>query len=356
MVEGDILIARTGASTGTNAIYLEGMPDAVFAYYLIRLKVTSRFISRFVYYFLQSPTYKEHIESIIGGSAQPNANAQQLTDISIPLFHHPEQRAITSILGSLDDKIELNQQMNKTLEAIGKAIFKHWFLDFEFPNEEGKPYKSSGGEMVESELGEIPRGWRTASIGESVRVVGGTTPSTKESEYWKNGTINWATPKDLSSLSCSVLLNTEHRITTQGLQQISSGLLPKGTVLLSSRAPIGYLAITEILLAINQGFIAMVCDRELPNHYVINWVRVNLELIKSFANGTTFLEINKTSFRPIKVAIPPRNVLQQYLVIIESFHEKVISNLRESIILTSFREYLLPKLMSGKIRVPVEVR
>jgi len=153
-----------------------------------------------------------------------------------------------------------------------------------------------------------------------------------------------------------VLLNTEHRITTQGLQQISSGLLPKGTVLLSSRAPIGYLAITEILLAINQGFIAMVCDRELPNHYVINWVRVNLELIKSFANGTTFLEINKTSFRPIKVAIPPRNVLQQYLVIIESFHEKVISNLRESIILTSFREYLLPKLMSGKIRVPVEVR
>ncbi len=116
-----------------------------------------------------------------------------------------------------------------------------------------------------SPLGEIPKGWILSTIGESVRVVGGSTPSTKEPAYWEGGTIHWITPKDLASLSSPVVVDTERRITELGLQQISSRLLPKGTVLLSSRAPIGYLAIAEVPLAINQGFIAMICDHKLSN-------------------------------------------------------------------------------------------
>jgi type I restriction enzyme, S subunit len=109
-----------------------------------------------------------------------------------------------------------------------------------------------------------------------------------------------------------VLLDTERHITKEGLGQISSGLLPKGTVLLSSRAPIGYLAISEVPVAVNQGFIALVCDAELSNYFVLNWIRANLEEIRAYANGTTFMEISKANFRPPLVAVPPRPLLVEF--------------------------------------------
>jgi len=149
-----------------------------------------------------------------------------------------------------------------------------------------------------------------------------------------------------------VLLETERQITELGLQQISSGLLPKGTVLLSSRAPIGYLAISEVAVAINQGFIAMVCDRGLPNYYVLHWTRANIGIIEGRANGTTFLEISKSNFRPIPVVIPPnQHVLQTFNLYIEAIHQKIANNLKESCTLATLRNTLLPKLLLGEIRV-----
>lgn len=186
----------------------------------------------------------------IGAGKLPS---DRLLGIEVTLPPLSEQRAIAHILGTLDDKIELNQQMNRKLEAIAQAIFKSWFVDFDPVRAKMEGRQPVGMDAAtaalfpnsfeESPLGEIPKGWRVSSIGESVRVVGGSTPSTKEPTYWEGGTICWVTPKDLASLSSSTLLDTERRITELGLQQISSGLLPKGTVLLSSRAPIGYLPI-----------------------------------------------------------------------------------------------------------------
>ena len=184
-----------------------------------------------------------------------------------------EQRAIAHILGTLDDKIELNRRMNATLETMARALFRSWFVDFDpvrakierrdtrlpkyiadlFPNR-----------MADSEPGQIPEGWEVSEIGAEVEAVGGGTPSTKEPDYWNGGEHHWATPKDLSKSSSPALLETDRRITDAGVQRISSGLLPVGTVLLSSRAPIGYLAITEVPTAVNQGFIAMICRKRLP--------------------------------------------------------------------------------------------
>lgn len=202
-----------------------------------------------------------------------------------------------------------------------------------------------------SPLGEIPKGWILSTIGESVRVVGGSTPSTKEPAYWEGGTIYWITPKDLASLSSPVVVDTERRITELGLQQISSRLLPKGTVLLSSRAPIGYLAIAEVPLAINQGFIAMICDHKLSNHYVLQWTRVNMDAIKGRANGTTFLEISKTNFRPLNIVVSSPKILQIFTKQAADLHQQIVSNLEQSQILATIRDTLLPKLMSGEIRV-----
>jgi type I restriction enzyme S subunit len=127
--------------------------------------------------------------------------------------------------------------------------------------------------------------------------------------------------------------------------------LPKGTLLLSSRAPIGYLAISEIPVAVNQGFIAMVCDKNLSNCYVLYWTLNNLDIIKGRANGTTFLEISKSNFRPISIIIPDKNILSQFNSKIEPLHKRIVSNIRESQNLATLRDFLLPKLMSGEIRV-----
>jgi type I restriction enzyme, S subunit len=204
--------------------------------------------------------------------------------------------------------------------------------------------------LVDSELGEIPEGWETSTIGHEVEVVGGSTPSTKEPAYW-DGEHHWATPKDLSNLSAPVLLGTERRITDAGLSQIGSGLLPPGTVLLSSRAPIGYLAIAQVSAAINQGFIAMICRRRLSNVFVWQWTIANMDAILQNANGSTFQEISKASFRPISVMVPTGATLAAFDNLAQRLFSRVVANEKESRTLSTLRDALLPKLISGELQV-----
>lgn len=155
----------------------------------------------------------------------------------------------------------------------------------------------------------------------------------------------------MARLTDPVLLDTERRITNEGLRQISSGLLPVGTVLLSSRAPIGYIAITEIPVAINQGFIAMICTKRLTNHYVRFWTHENTDEILSRAGGTTFAEISKSAFRPIPVLVPGPKALDAFTAFVEPLHQLIVKNVRESLGLTNLRDSLLPRLMSGQLRL-----
>ncbi|MHB8091907.1 MAG: restriction endonuclease subunit S [Syntrophales bacterium] len=275
------------------------------------------------------------------GSTFPNVSGQQLSQLSIGVPPLPAQRRIAGILSALDEKIELNRQTNATLEAIAQAIFKEWFVDFNFPG--------ATGEMVESELGMIPRGWRMGTLGEIVEVKGGTTPSTKEEKFW-NGEYHWATPKDLSNLSSPILLTTERKITAEGVKQIGSGILPAGTLLLSSRAPIGYLAISDIPVSINQGFIA-INAKATSNLFVLHWLKKNMETVISRANGSTFLEITKTNFREIEFVIPDAQIAQMFDKVIAPIFEQIKVNEQESITLATLRDALLPKLMNGEIPV-----
>lgn len=300
------------------------------------------------------------ISGYLTGSTMPKLTQGNMNRIRLSIPPLPEQRAIAHILGTLDDKIELNRRMNETLEEMARALFKSWFVDFA-PVRAKMEGRDTGlpkhiadlfpDRMVDSELGEIPEGWEAKMIGNLASIMGGTTPSTKERQYWEHGSHCWATPKDLSDLRAPVLLDTQRKITDSGLSKIGSGLLPKGTILLSSRAPIGYLAITEIPVAINQGFIAMLPVEKVSNLFLLYWCEAYQEEIVNYANGSTFLEISKGNFRKISIATPSMHVMEAFDSFVRPLFNDIVSNLNASGILNTLRDALLPRLISGKIRV-----
>ncbi|MDD3567475.1 MAG: restriction endonuclease subunit S [Bacteroidales bacterium] len=322
---------------------------------------------KFLYYFLTQEEITVYLNTLAesGTTTFPAFRPEELAKLTIWAPESiEEQTAIASILSSLDQKIELNNAINRNLEALAQALFKQWFVEFEFPvdqngnfspltgemSEGQRGYKSSGGEMVESELGMIPKGWRVGKLGDILTVKGGTTPSTKEPKYWE-GNLHWTSPRDLSTLEFPVLLNTDKKITEEGLKQISSGLLPKGTLLLSSRAPIGYLAITEIETAINQGYIAINCKQPYSNLFMLYWLRQYMESVIARANGSTFLEISKSNFKEIDVIIPSETIHNQFIEVVNQLFKQLVLFQRENNKLSSLRDTLLPKLISGELEV-----
>ena len=320
----------------------------------------------FFYYVFSTTEQQDYIRQNAIQTGVPHTNLGILRGTPVPLPPLDEQRAIAHILGTLDDKIELNRRMNETLEAMARALFQSWFVDFDpvRAKMEGRWHKGESlpglpahlydlfpDSFEESELGEIPGGWKIRSIGDLAEIVGGSTPSTAKSCFWDDYTHHWATPKDLSGLHAPVLLDTERRITEAGLSQVTSGLLPAGTVLLSSRAPIGYLAITEVPVAINQGFIAMKPRVGISNVFLLLWARSAHDEIVSRANGSTFLEISKASFRPIPVVGAPKAVIRHFDGLVQPLYRGIVRCVRESQTLAVLRDALLPKLLSGEIRV-----
>lgn len=311
-------------------------------------------------YYLGHPEVREWVVRHAHGATMPNLNTSILA--ACPFLEPPPdvQQAIGDILGTLDDKIELNRRMSETLEAIARALFKSWFVDFEpvrakaegssprLPTILGDLFPAR---LIDSELGKIPEGWEVKAIGDLAEVMGGSTPSTARAEYWECGANHWATPRDLSALSTPVLLHAERNVTDAGLAQISSGLLPPGTVLLSSRAPIGYLAIAEIPVAINQGFIAMQPREGMSNLFLLRWADAARRDILAHANGSTFLEISKSNFRRIVAVAPPGEVVEAFDRLSRPFYLRVVELELEIVTLAALRDALLPKLLSGELPV-----
>jgi len=294
------------------------------------------------------------------GSTFPKLTQGNMNRINLMLPPLQEQRTIAHILGTLDDKIELNRRTNETLEGIARALFKSWFIDFDPVRAKAEGRQTFGmneetaalfpDQFEESELGEIPKGWKIGAIQDYYDVLGGTTPSTKVAGYW-GGSIPFATPKDLSTISSSYLISTERSITEEGLSQIGSGIISKGSFLLSSRAPIGYMAFNDVDVAINQGIIAAASKSYLSPSYIYFWSSFNMEYIKSVANGSTFLEVSKGSFKKLKMLAPPSELVEIFNSHVDQLLSAILNNEKENRILVELRDSLLPKLINGEIRV-----
>jgi type I restriction enzyme S subunit len=239
-----------------------------------------------------------------------------------------EQRAIVAVLSSLDDKIDLLHRQNKTLEAMAETLFRQWFVE------------------------EADDEWEEGTLGDIVTVLSGTTPKTENSNYW-NGEYHWTSPRDITNLNGLFLFDTERKITKLGLDQISSGLLPCGSLLMSSRAPVGALAFAEIPVAINQGYAGVVCDKGFSREFVYLWLKENMGLVQAHANGSTFQEISKSTFRELDITIPDKKTLMEFQAIIFPSFSKMKTNSLQVRTLEKLRDTLLPKLMSGEVRVEV---
>lgn len=357
--EGDIILAMDRPWIEAGLKYCRIQRDDLPCLLVQRvacLRGTSRLDTGFLRYLIGSQSFTDHVLAVQTGTAVPHISSKQIQSFRFDLPSLFEQRAIAATLGALDDKIELNRRMNETLEAMARALFRDWFVDFgpTRAKMEGRtPYLAPDlWSLFPDRLDDEgkPEGWQVSTIGDEVRVVGGSTPSTAEAAFW-DGTLNWATPKDLSNLTAPVLLETSRKITEAGLGKISSGLLPVGTVLLSSRAPIGYLAIAEVPVAINQGFIGMICDRRLSNVFVWLWTLENMDAILSKANGSTFQEISKGNFRPLPVVLPDAATLTAFDAQAKPLYARIAQNERETRTLAQTRELILPRLMSGELRV-----
>ncbi|MFT6793416.1 MAG: type I restriction enzyme S subunit [Rubritalea sp.] len=360
--------SRTEFALGQNLVILRSVGERVFPPYL-------RWVVR-------SPQWWEEVGKYLNpGAIFESLKCADIPKFKVPFPPLPEQKRIAHILGTLDDKIELNRKMNATLEAMAQALFKSWFVDFDpvidnalrdgnpIPEplqqraetrrkalangtanrEAAKPFPAA---FLETEsMGWIPEGWEVSTIGEECETVGGGTPSTKNPNFWDGGDYPWVTPKDFSALQDKVLLSSSRFLTEEGLSKVSSGLLPLGTVLMSSRAPVGYLAISQIETAINQGFIAMICNKRLPSEYILQWASSRMVDIKQVSSGSTFAEISKKAFRPFQVTVPSGNIVESYTNTTAPIYARITDNVAESETLSSLRDTLLPKLISGELRL-----
>jgi len=305
--------------------------------------------SKFLFHWLNSDYGKRKLIEKSIGSTQQALTIVALKSIQIALPPIEERKQIASILSSLDDKIELNRKMNKTLEEIGKALFKRWFVDFEFPDENGKPYKSSGGEMVESELGMIPKGWNVSIIGQELETFLGGTPSRSEPKYWENGTIPWINSGKVNEFR---ILEASEYITEVALNNSAAKLLPQGSVVVAiTGATLGQYSLLEINASFNQSVVGIKENTILKKEFIYFWIALTInELINSQTGGAQ-QHINKQIVDSHKILVPISNLLNRYYEVTTPLFDLISKNSFETKNITIIRDSLLPRLMSGKLRV-----
>lgn len=309
----------------------------------------------FIYYLSISPEFRNvAIKAMNGSSGRQRVQKDVLENSEFLLPPLDEQKAIAKILSDLDEKIETNNKINKKLEEMAQAIFKQWFIDFEFPNEDGKPYKSSGGEMVESELGMIPKGWETKKMEEvCVRINSGGTPSRKKEEYY-GGDIPWLKTKELLD---NFIFNSEEYITEKGLKESSAKVFPRNTVLMAIYASptVGKLGIASSDVTFNQAMCGMVTNENmLCYEYLYLFLlkeRINLN---NLASGSAQQNLSVTTIKNYTILVPNIELIKQFKNVISNAFIKIENNSLENIRLSNIRDSILPKLMSGEIRVPID--
>ena len=303
---------------------------------------------------LRSNEIQQTIKNNYVGLVIPHYRKQELVKLKLPILDKSKRDGIGHLYYILSKKIELNNQINTELEAMAKTLYDYWFVQFDFPDENGKPYQSSGGKMVFNEVlkREIPEGWGNMIINDLGSVIGGSTPSKANPQNFCDNGIPWITPKDLSmNIGNKFISNGELDVSALGLKDASLNILPLNSVLMSSRAPIGYLAINRKECTTNQGFKSIVCDKGYASEYVYYVLKNNMKIIEANASGSTFKEISGSVFKSIDIIKPDKEVLSHFREKVAPIFKKQNNLEKQNQELAQLRDWLLPMLMNGQVRV-----
>lgn len=296
----------------------------------------------FLYWIMRTPAYQSFIATHSSGATVHHTSPKGIGNYVFKLPPLDDQRRIASILSSLDRKIELNNKINADLEEMAQAIFKNWFVDFE-------PFKD--GKFVDSELGMIPEGWKVGRLDEIADVVGGSTPSKAKPEYYTQKGIAWLTPKDLSNHPAVYTSRGVIDITEEGYNSTSTKLMPKGTILFTSRAPIGYISIAQNDICTNQGFKSLV-PKKAGTCFLYCFLKYVTPEIENKSTGSTFKEASGSLMKSLQVIMPEQKVFEDFETIVSPLFARIESLEKENSRLSLLRDTLLPRLMSGELEVP----
>ena len=361
--EGEaLLLAGNNAEGKFNIKYYNGKFNAYQRTYVITPKDFKRVDLKYVYYSLSLMLNKFRELSI--GTATKFLTMGILNVFKIPLPRIEEQRAIAATLSALDDKIELNNRINKNLEEMAQALFKRWFVDFEFPDENGQPYKSAGGEMKESELGPIPKGWKVSGLGEIIETVNGFSykgSDIKESvnammtikNFNRNGGLN---ADGFKEIEISERVKDKHYVDLFDVVVACTDITQKADI-------IGNPVLVLTKAKYRKIVISMDLVKVIVKHPFISSCLVYMFLkdvrfkqqALGYTSGTTVLHLNKMVFSDYPIIIPEdEKLLEKMSFVVEPIFHLIGMTIDNSQNLTSLRDALLPKLMSGEIRVPIE--
>ena len=307
----------------------------------------------FCYYLISSNIVRQQLSAAAQQTKIRHTSPDKIKDCTVWIPNLEDQKRIGRILTDIDSKIAINRQINDNLEAMAKQLYDYWFVQFDFPNEEGKPYKSSGGKMVWNDKLKryIPEGWKVVHLDDFADIKNGATPSTTNPLNY-GGEIVWITPKDLSDQKSKFVYRGERNISQLGYDSCSTNLLPANSVLLSSRAPIGLVSIAMTELCTNQGFKNLIPHDDKDSLYLYYYIKHHVKQIEQLGTGTTFKEVSREDLCKFPILTPSNTRgYTQWVGVMTQIANKQFILTKEVESLTKQREELLPLLMNGQVSV-----
>jgi len=347
--ESDVLIGMDGSKVGQNkaVVRKEDLP-LLLVQRVASLRAKEGLLQDYLYFVIFSKQFTRYVDSIKTGSAVPHISAEQIADYEFYLPPIEEQERISRILAKLTEKIQLISNINKTLEAIAQAIFKNWFVDFE-------PFKDGDFEYNETLNKEIPKDWKVGTVADLCkRITNGGTPRRMEPRFWKNGNIPWFKTGELMN---SVLMDSEEKITQQGLENSSCHLLPINTVAVALYASptVGRLGLLKVPATTNQACTALEAKDEIGYGYVFHVLLSNQQYLNIIAVGSVQQNISREIVKNLTTPIPPMAIAKKFQQLVEPLYDQMTNNEVEKHILVAIRDSLIPRLLSGEIRGKVDV-
>ncbi len=356
---GDIVVARTGNSTGENAQVVTCPPPAVFASYLIRFRPDAKLVNPFfVGYQLRSERFRQHVLSVRGGSAQPGANAKQLGSFAIQLLGRELQDAVVEILRTLDDRIALLRETNATLEAIAQALFKSWFVDFDPVRAKmaGRDPDSMDeatavlfpDSFEESELGLVPTGWLVRAISETCDIGRGASP--RPIQKFMGGDVPWIKIADATASDGLFVFETKEMIIKEGVRH--SVEVRPGDLIMSNSASCGITVFVELNGCIHDGWLYFRNYQHIGKYFLFFWLRKIADHLVHLADGSVQKNLNIALVSSQKIICPSFEVVQAFDKLAGPLLNRIRENCIQAQTLATLRDTLLPRLISGQLRLP----